>query len=206
MTKLRASLESFRRWLEHRRLPMHVALLAVLICLPSLWLGWVADDYVLRLHLSAPPLYPDWQASPLNLFTFFEGDVNFNQRLIADGVLPWWTDPEYRVAFFRPLSGLSHWIDYVLWPESPWLAHLHSLLWLAALTFLFGQFFLVLGNMQAFSELAASEGGASPSQLAAGQVAAFIPNFLGTFTALLALLAFGLAALIWVCKRKPQSG
>jgi hypothetical protein len=132
MTKLRASLESFRRWLEHRRLPMHVALLAVLICLPSLWLGWVADDHVLRLRLSDPPLYPDWQSSPLNLFTFVEGDVSLNQRLIADGVLPWWTDAEHRVAFFRPLSGISHWIDNVLWPESPWLAHLHSLFWLAA--------------------------------------------------------------------------
>jgi hypothetical protein len=30
------------------------------------------------------------------------------------------------------LSGLTHWLDYALWPSTPLLMHLHSLLWFAA--------------------------------------------------------------------------
>jgi hypothetical protein len=38
-----------------------------------------------------------------------------------------------RLAFFRPLAGLTHWLDYQLWPEVPALMHLHSLAWLGAI-------------------------------------------------------------------------
>ena len=34
-------------------------------------------------------------------------------------MLPWFTDPELRVAFFRPLSSLSHRLDLALWPGLP---------------------------------------------------------------------------------------
>jgi hypothetical protein len=49
------------------------------------------------------------------------------------GLFPWWTSPGLRLAFFRPLSAISMWVDYQLWPNLPALMHLHSLLLYAAL-------------------------------------------------------------------------
>jgi hypothetical protein len=48
-------------------------------------------------------------------------------------LLPWWSDPQHLNAFFRPLSSLSHVLDFRLWPDSPALMHLHSLGWYALL-------------------------------------------------------------------------
>jgi hypothetical protein len=50
-----------------------------------------------------------------------------------EGVFPWWTDPGVRLAFFRPLSGITHWIDWHwLDGKTGWM-HLHSFGWYAAL-------------------------------------------------------------------------
>lgn len=125
-------LRAMERWLGNRRLPLIAAVLAIVICAPSLWLGWVADDYILRVYFSDPPVYPEWSGSPLNAFGFFFGDEEANQRMMASGSLPWWTTPDFRVAFLRPLSSLLHWLDFRLWPTHPFWMHLHSLLWLAA--------------------------------------------------------------------------
>ena len=121
-----------RGWLGSRQVPLVAAALAVVVCVPSLWLGWVADDHIMRVYLSDPPVYPEWSGSPLRMFGFFFGDEEVNRRLMATGGLPWWTPPDFRVAFFRPLSALTHWLDFRLWPDRPVWMHLHSLLWLAA--------------------------------------------------------------------------
>src|SRR6185369_5071046 len=47
--------------------------------------------------------------------------------------LPWWSAPDLKLAFCRPLSALSLWLDYRLFPNSPALMHAESLLWFAAL-------------------------------------------------------------------------
>ena len=41
-----------RRCLEHRHLPWHLALLAMLLCAPSLGLGWRFDDHFHRAALT----------------------------------------------------------------------------------------------------------------------------------------------------------
>jgi hypothetical protein len=38
-------------------------------------------------------------------------------------------EPGFRLAFFRPLAGLTHFVDFRLWPGQPWLMHVQSLLW-----------------------------------------------------------------------------
>ena len=40
-----------------------------------------------------------------------------------------------QLAFMRPLSAITHYIDYQFWPGAAWLMHLHSLLWAAFLFF-----------------------------------------------------------------------
>ena len=116
-----------RRWLEYRYLPWYLALLAMLLCVPSLWLGWQFDDEFHRLALTQPDL-PLLSRSPAELFVFIEGDETTNRQYVVMGMLPGWSHEKLRLVFFRPLTGLTHWIDYRLWPKIPCLMHLHSLL------------------------------------------------------------------------------
>jgi hypothetical protein len=97
----------------------------------SLWLGLQNDDYYLRLVLSDPPLDPAWTRSPFDAFTFVNGDEEFIRGAIEAGRIPWWTHPRLRLAFLRPVTSFTHWIDFHVWPEQPWLMHLQSLLWFA---------------------------------------------------------------------------
>jgi len=103
----------------------------VLLCTPSLWLGLQNDDHVLRLVLSDPPLDPEWTRSPVDAFTFVNDDEELIRSAVETCRLPWWTHPRLRLAFLRPVTSITHWIDFRVWPDLPWLMHLQSLLWFA---------------------------------------------------------------------------
>jgi hypothetical protein len=49
------------------------------------------------------------------------------------GAQPWWASPALSVAFWRPVATASHYLDYLLWPESPWLMHAHNVVLYVAL-------------------------------------------------------------------------
>ncbi len=117
-----------RDWLRSRRLPWYLTVLAMLLCAPSLGLGWYLDDDFHRLALTRPDL-PLLSRSPAELFAFVRGDEAVNHRCVVMGMLPWWSHEKLRLAFFRPVAGFTHWLDYKLWPTLPSLMHLHSLLW-----------------------------------------------------------------------------
>jgi hypothetical protein len=121
----------FRRVLGHHRVPFFVAGVAVLLCVSSLWLGLQNDDYVLRLVLSDPPLDPEWTRSPFNVFSFLDGDEELIRRALEEGRILWWTHPKLKLAFLRPVSSVTHWFDFRVWPDQPWLMHIQSLLWFA---------------------------------------------------------------------------
>ncbi len=129
----------FGRWcaaaLAHRYMPLGVASLAMLLASTSLSVGLVVDDYFHRAALQGSPAFDQFIDSPLALFSFFDGDPERVRRMMALGFLPWWTYPEIKAAFFRPITVLTHWIDYRLWPETPALMHVHSLLWFGAAVF-----------------------------------------------------------------------
>ncbi|MBN2561804.1 MAG: amidohydrolase family protein [Phycisphaerae bacterium] len=131
MNTLRQLANRLRDWLQSRYVPWQMAALAILLCVPSLWLGRLLDDDIHRLALTRPDL-PTLSRSPAELFVFIEGDAATNRLARAMGMLPWWAEEELRLAFYRPLTGLTHWLDYQLWPELPSLMHLHSLVWLGA--------------------------------------------------------------------------
>jgi hypothetical protein len=116
-----------RSVLDHGFAPLGSALLAVVLVLPALRAGLVGDDYFHRMILLGRG---DWAASlnpTLDLFSF----VPESQRahMMEVGALPWWSDPNLRIALARPLSALTHRADYALWPDNYPLHHLHSLLW-----------------------------------------------------------------------------
>jgi hypothetical protein len=121
-------------WLGHPRAHFAITALALVLLLPALGTGLVLDDYVLQLKARGDTGLAGLAAEPWSLFTFTTGDPARNRLLMDEGVLlPWWSDPAHRNAFFRPLSSLSHVLDFTLWPNHPWLMHAHSLLWYAAL-------------------------------------------------------------------------
>jgi hypothetical protein len=106
-------------------------LAALLLGLPSLKLGLQFDDIyhrVVMLDLAEEDYRVD-DASLFGLYSFLDGDSERNRYLMNQGVLPWWALPEIKYTFFRPLTELSIWIDYQLWPDTIELMHLHSLLW-----------------------------------------------------------------------------
>jgi hypothetical protein len=108
-------------------------LIGVSLCLPALGPHRALDDWVLELSLSRRT-FPGLADGLLGMFQFATGDAARNRELIDRGVLlPWWSEPELRIAFLRPLSGLTHALDFACWPKSPRLMYAHSLVWLGVL-------------------------------------------------------------------------
>lgn len=106
---------------------------ALLLVSPSLFTGWVADDYLQLIALRERSGIEGLTQTPLDLFRFATGDPAAARELIEQGVFPWWTDLRVRLAFLRPLTSLTHVIDTWLWPGSSVLMHAHSLAWFAVL-------------------------------------------------------------------------
>lgn len=110
-------------WLAFPRVyAMGVALWAAFY-LPFLGNGWFLDDYIFLSRLRHG-------ASGWHLYEFTTGlDLS---AAIRHGALPWWTSPNFHLAFFRPLSSLSLYLDYRLFGAAAWAWHLHSALWVLA--------------------------------------------------------------------------
>ncbi len=129
------------RWLASRRLPIVVTVLAMVLALPSLRVGRQVDDLLHQLKMVGSSRYPDIPAPSFDLFMFLDGDPERTMRLVDAGDAPWWTVPELKAAFWRPVTVLTHWLDYRLWPDSPVLMHAHSILWFGAGVFVVALFY-----------------------------------------------------------------
>ena len=129
---IRASVSVWaRRWLAQPQLPLMLAALSIVLTLPALATGWHFDDYLHRAAMTPGP--PAISTALNDLFIFMDGDPARTPALMESGAFPWWALPQGKNAFWRPLAGLTHWLDYRLWPGSALLMHAHSLLWLGAL-------------------------------------------------------------------------
>ena len=91
------------------------------------------DDYFHQARIAGLLSTIDPSHWIYSLFTFFDGDSTKTQALVSQFALPWWTDPAVKISFFRPLSAITHWIDFQLWSDSYGLMHLHSVFWYAIL-------------------------------------------------------------------------
>lgn len=146
------------RWLTHKRVLIGVLLAVVfLINAPALSIGWFGDDYAHRRfildHLQGQPGQP----SPIAWWNMF--DWRFSQRDAFEpgslfGRLPWWAAPGFSFALLRPLSTASHFLDYILWPESPWAMHLHNIVLLCLVVWIAGDLYWRLFRARAGAALA----------------------------------------------------
>jgi len=118
------------------RLPLFVTVAAVLLVLPSLWSGFQLDDIFQRYFLLGNEKVGGGTMFPTDLFNFLDGDPASVALLRDAGVIPWWTYDHLRLSFWRPLSALTHWLDYALWPDQPVLMHLQNLFWFGLLVWI----------------------------------------------------------------------
>ncbi len=127
----------FRKFMEKilvsRWLGPVAALVGVLLVLPSLNIGWFLDDYYQRWLLVQSPVYSEVRPAQTDMFRFMDGDVHRNQRMKEIGMAPWWMSTGVRGAFWKPLTTMTHILDYDLWPNRPDIMHAHSLLWFGLL-------------------------------------------------------------------------
>ena len=115
-----------------RYLPAVAGILAVVLALPALSVGWMLDDYYHRAVLLEVPRFRELLGPPAEMFRFFRGDPVRMGRLMDLGLFPWWTDPTIKAEFLQALTVLTHRLDYLLWPDSPVLMHAQNLFWLGA--------------------------------------------------------------------------
>jgi hypothetical protein len=111
----------------------YAALLAVLLTAPSLASGLLLDDHVHHILFDDHLRLPGMPVSPIDGFVFVSRDPALRAQLLDRAHGPWWSSPDLVLAFFRPLSSLSHCVDYRLFPGQPALMHAENLVWLAAL-------------------------------------------------------------------------
>lgn len=123
---------SWRSALADRRLPIVLACVSVLLASPALPGPRSLDDHFHAAVLRREGPVPD-AASPLGMFAFIDRDAARTRSLIERGVLPWWIGERTRIAFFRPLTELTHRVDHQLLGGAPRPMHAHDLLWAFAL-------------------------------------------------------------------------
>jgi len=127
------ALSRLRAALGHRFMPVVLAVLAVALTLPSLDAGLIADDYYLRWTVMGSRDYQGIAPAPWDMWRFFDGNPQRTERMMDLGLLPWWTFPQLKGAFWRPVAAATHVVDFRLWPQFPALMHAHSLLWFGLL-------------------------------------------------------------------------
>ena len=135
--------------LEYRHLDIILVVLAVVATLPALTTGLLNDDLTHWSVLAGPSEVGDGlgrfglgsddsgRLAAAVSEQFAPMDPNRNLTELRDyGAIPWWTYDGLWVRFWRPLSSITHWLDYRIFGSSPVAMHAHSLAWLAAVVFL----------------------------------------------------------------------
>lgn len=154
----------WRRILSHPHSALFISLLGVLLALPTLSSGLIGDDFLFRELLTGQHT----QSHPgafFGLYTFADGKEGHIQAMKDAGLFQWWAADHALMSFWRPLSELSHWADYHLWPDSPALMHVHSLLWYGLLVWLLSRLYRLLDPAAVRPGLAALIFAVSPMHL-----------------------------------------
>lgn len=116
----------FQSWFQFPRLFLLCFTIAFFLLLPSIGIGFFADDYFFLMVLEGKSLI---NAHAFDMYRFVSDDPEIRNILHQDGYCPWWTLPALRINFFRPLSSLLWKIDYQLFGHNAVGYHLHSILW-----------------------------------------------------------------------------
>lgn len=105
------------------------ALLALAVSAPGLRAGYLIDDWA---HMAAISGQVPHHPGVLGLYDFGDGDP-VRMRAHQDLGYPWFSDPELKVRFLRPLSCAMTYLDHTLFANLPAAAHALSMLLYALL-------------------------------------------------------------------------
>ena len=120
-----------RSILEKPYFPIVAAIIGVALLLPSLDEGLFLDDFYHKSVLTGQRTVTGKKAaSPSAMFSFISGKPEQVETGKDMGFFPWWSYDGLKMNFWRPVTELTHILDYKLWPERPWMMHLQSFLWL----------------------------------------------------------------------------
>ena len=114
-------------------MPLVAAIVALLLALPSLTVGYFLDDRYHEYYFRGG-MIPGGMRGVWDLYRFADGSPAI-PKAIAQGVYPWWTSPHLKIAFFRPLPALWRWADFRIFGSSPVIPHLETCILYAALAF-----------------------------------------------------------------------
>lgn len=101
--------------------------IAAVACVPAILLGFtlslpfMSDDYFFVQALSGESY--SLGSPKFNLYELIDPDTIRRNPY----VVPWWTSPEAKLRFLRPLSSLSLRLDYAVWHKNPFGYHLTNL-------------------------------------------------------------------------------
>ena len=140
-------LDFSKRLLEHRYLPVVLAIGAILVMLPALKMGLVLDDLpqravAVRPDQLPPRMHETGNPADSGSFSTVLRDYFFNRSpeemaLMKNyGMLPWWTSNKLRLGLWRPVTAFTHWLDYRLFPNLPVLMHAENIALFTAIVFL----------------------------------------------------------------------
>ncbi|MFO0759405.1 MAG: hypothetical protein U0359_23125 [Byssovorax sp.] len=151
MTLLRAGW--LERLLARPRAMTGIALLALFFTLPALRAGFYSDDHAQVAFVEHR--VPELHGSAFDVYRLV-ADPAERAAFMARGPLPWWTAPDFRLRFFRPLTSLLFALDHVVYGRNPVGYHLTAILLYTALLFATGRLYRrVLGPVEATSTTAA---------------------------------------------------
>ena len=94
-------------WLAGKRTPLHIVVIALLLTAPALTTGLTADDYYQKLVLTGPSTIDAIPSDPAQLFVWADGDPARTLAMMEVGMTAWWSDPAHKMAYFRPIAGLT---------------------------------------------------------------------------------------------------
>lgn len=190
-------LDRLKRLLASPRFLWIAAAIAVVLFLPTLDVGLMMDDYLHRVTyeggLQLAPR-PNW-----DLFRFVGPDQDEFAKSVDFGAVPWWAPPGFKLAFFRPLAGLSHWFDYHYFPDLPGVMHAENILLFAGMVVFAGLLY-----RRFMASASAWTAGLATLLFAWDDAHSFVVVWIANRNALFAGL-FGLLAL-WLHDRRHRDG
>lgn len=118
------------------KLPWLLALTAAVVMLPSLGSGFMEDDHMTVMRLKKLDNLPAIQGHHLlDMHTTADGRPENTRTFMEEGRFPWWTADGYKHAMFRPLSAVTHYVDWYLFGHRAWPMHAHNIVMYAISVF-----------------------------------------------------------------------
>jgi hypothetical protein len=108
---------------------------AFLLIFPSFFMDFFADDFLFLEKIEGRFPFP---TKAWNYYDFISPDREIFEQYKENNIVPWWSHPELRFKFFRPLSSLLFALDYQLFGRNTLGYHLHCFFWLFLLLWVFG--------------------------------------------------------------------